>query len=476
MSSLPLRFYHRLPAPARSLAATMRGWYLRWSRYGRETPQLVAEAHERERWSAAQWDAWRQERLGYILHRAATRVPFYRAQWAERRRRGDRASWELLENWPILDNDRVRENPRAFIADDQNPRWMFNEHTSGTSGRPLVLWRTHRTMRALHALAVARTRLWHGVSRTDRWAMLGGQLVVPVAARRPPFWVWNAALRQLYMSTYHLAPDLIGAYLDALQRYRIVYLAGYTSSLYALAQEVLRLGRTDVTMRVALTSAEPLPEWQRQTIAAAFCCPVRETYGMSETVAWASECEAGTLHIWPEVGLIEVLADGVLMPPGEERGEFICTGLLNADFPLIRCRLGDSGRLAPPDVPCMCGRSLPALAAIDGRTNDLLLTRDGRRVAWLNPVWYGLPVRQGQIVQETLDRIRVRYVPADGFSPESRHLIVQRLHERLGPVHVLLEEVPEIPRGANGKFRAVLCALPGGGAERVVMAGERNSR
>jgi phenylacetate-CoA ligase len=226
-------------------------------------------------------------------------------------------------------------------------------------------------------------------------------------------------------------------------------------------------------MRVAITSAEPLPEWQRQTIAAAFCCPVRETYGMSETVAWASECEAATLHEWPEVGHIEVLANGVVSAPGEV-GEFICTGLLNLDFPLIRCRLGDSGRLAPRGTPCACGRTLPALAAVEGRTNDLLLTRDGRRVSWLNPVWYGLPVRQGQIVQETLDRVRVRYVPAAGFNAEWRQLVVQRLHERLGPVHVVLEEVPEIPRGANGKFRTVLNVLRG--AERAVLAGERGGR
>src|SRR2546430_15915528 len=94
-------------------------------------------------------------------------------------------------------------------------------------------------------------------------------------------------------------------------------------------------------MRVAITSAEQLTEWQRETIAAAFGCPVRQTYGMSETVAWASECERGTLHLWPEVGLIEVLADDRVTAPGEF-GEFICTGLLNADFPLIRCRLGDA--------------------------------------------------------------------------------------------------------------------------------------
>src|SRR5207248_9980710 len=88
---------------ARSLAASLHGWYLRWSRYGRDTPRLIAEAQEREHWIAAQWDTWRQERLAYVLHRAATRVPYYLAQWAARRRQGDHASWEVLENWPILD-------------------------------------------------------------------------------------------------------------------------------------------------------------------------------------------------------------------------------------------------------------------------------------------------------------------------------------------------------------------------------------
>ena len=85
------------------------------------------------------------------------------------------------------------------------------------------------------------------------------------------------------------------------------------------------------------------------------------------------------------------------------------------------------------------------------------------------------PCNLGQIVQETLNRIRVRYVPAGGLGSASRHLIVQRLHERLGPVHVVLEEVSDIPRGANGKFRTVLCALPDGG-ERAVVAGERGVR
>ena len=87
MSNLSLRLYHGLPAPARSLAATLRGLYLQWWRYGPDSERLVLAARERAGWTLAEWAAWRDERLGYVLHRAATRVPYYRERWEARRRR-----------------------------------------------------------------------------------------------------------------------------------------------------------------------------------------------------------------------------------------------------------------------------------------------------------------------------------------------------------------------------------------------------
>src|SRR5205823_2173534 len=128
-------------------------------------------------------------------------------------------------------------------------------------------------------LVAARTTRWHGVPKEARWGRLGGQLVIPVRQRRPPFWVWNSAMHQLYMSSYHLAPDLIPFYLDAMAEYRLEVLHAYPSSLTALAHEVLRLKRRDLTMRAVFTNAEPLHADQREIIGAAFQCPVVETYG-----------------------------------------------------------------------------------------------------------------------------------------------------------------------------------------------------
>lgn len=457
MTDTLLRVYHCLPGPMRSIAASARGLYLRSWRYGPGSERLVEEALERERWSFEKVKNWQEERLAYVLNRAATQVPYYRDHWAARRRRGDHASWEYLENWPLLEKEYLRQNPTAFLADDCDRRAMFHEHTSGTTGKPLDLWWSRETVQGWYALFEARCRRWYGVSKTDRWAILGGQLITSISKRRPPFWVWNAPLNQLYMSSYHLAPDLIPYYLDALKKYRVKYILGYTSALHALAQTILDREKNELKMTTAITNAEPLFSFQRQAIADALQCPVRETYGMAEIVTSASECTAGKLHLWPEVGWIEVQTSDY-----NEAGELVCTSLLNSDMPLIRYRVGDNAVLAAADEACSCGRNLRILRLVEGRADDLLYTSDGRRVGRLDPVFKTrLPIREAQIIQETINKIRVRYVPSgQTLTPAAAHSIVQRLQERLGAVQVLLEAVDEMPRESNGKFRSVLCNLP----------------
>jgi phenylacetate-CoA ligase len=456
---MALALYHALPGRLRSIAASMHGLRLRRLRYGRQTEQLVEAALQRDSWTRERWAVWQAEQLGALLHRAATRVPYYRRLWSERRSRGDRRSWERLENWPILEKEAVRRDARAFVADDCGTRKLDCVHTSGTTGKPIELWRTRETTRAWYALFEARWRRWYGVSRHDRWAILGGQLVTPVAQRRPPFWTWNAALKQLYMSSYHLAPDLVPHYLKAIQRYRIAYLLGYSSSLFALAQTALATN-VRTSLRVVITNAEPLLAHQRETIEQAFGCPVRETYGMTEIVAAAGECEFGRLHQWPDAGYLEVLDGDQPASPGCS-GELICTGLLNRDMPLIRYRVGDRVTLAASDAVCPCGRTLPLLQSVEGRTDDVLFTADGRTIGRLDPVFKAnLPIREAQIIQERLDCIRVRFVPAADYTPAAGQGLIDRLRDRLGLVQVVLEDTDSIERDRNGKFRAVVCAIP----------------
>lgn len=452
-----LKIYHRLPYSAKVLVAGARGRYLNRWRYGAETEPMVAEFLAHDRWSDEQWRDWREERLAMILRRAAADVPYYREQWARRRAAGDTSSPEVLANWPILTKEEVRKSPRAFLADDCDPKAMYYEHTSGTSGKPLHIWLSKATVREWFALFEARSRRWYGVSRADRWAILGGQLVAPVDRERPPFWVWNSGLNQLYLSAYHLTPANIAAYLEALKKHEVRYLLGYPSGLYRLAQQVIESGMPAPRLAVAIGNAEPLLDHQRAVIAAAFGCPVRETYGMAEIAAAAGECEMGRLHAWPEAGHIEIVSDTADEPvPVGEAGRLIATGLMNRDMPLVRYETGD--RAALGEGACACGRTLLILKGIEGRVDDVVITRDGRHIGRLDPVFKAdIPIREAQLIQEELDLIRVLYVPTDAYTPQDGEMLAQRIRDRTGDdMRVVLEAVDAVPRTANGKFRAVI--------------------
>lgn len=454
--------YHRFPYPLRVLAASGRGFYLRSWRYGPETGEEVERTLARENWSRQQWKTWQDERLACLLHRAATMVPYYREQWAERRRKGDRASWDLLENWPILTKEPVRASPKAFLAEDCDLRKMSVEFTSGTTGKPMTLFRSRETVRTWYALNEARVKNWNGVSRHDRWAILGGQLVTQYQQEKPPFWVWNISLNQLYLSSYHINPRFGEDYRKAMIHYGVTYLLGYPSAMTALAQIFQESGFDAPKLRVALSNAEQLYQHQRDLIGEVFHCPVVDTYGMVETVAAASECDARGMHIWPEVGIIEVVDDDEDRPLASgEVGRFICTGLLNLDMPLIRYEVGDRGAVSSLDAYCACGRTLPMIQQVEGRMDDVVLTPDGRRVGRLGPVFRGeLPVRQAQIIQERIDFLRVKVVPAPEYTAKTDQAIRDRLRDRVGNMEIEIETVEAIPKSANGKTRVIVSQLP----------------
>jgi phenylacetate-CoA ligase len=453
-----LQIYHRLPMPARSIAASLRGYYLSWSRYGAATEKLVEQALERERWSRTRLEEEQNERLAHILERAATRVPHYRNQWnAESNPNGvDRTK---LENWKVLRKDALRADRDGFLADDKNPKNLFLEHTSGTTGTPVEFWSDRAALQSWYALVEARWRRWYGVSRRDRWAIIGGQQVVPFKQEKAPFWVWNAGMNQLYMSALHIKPDFLPQYLDALRRYKIVYLYGYSSSLYWLALAALE-NNISLNLKVVLTNAEPLYDFQREAIERAFNCPVRETYGLCEMVCAMSECEFGRLHLWTEAGVAELLDDQDQPVVNGEAGKLVCTGLLNEAMPLIRYEVMDRAQFAAPDFQCECGRNLPVVEKILGRLDDSIITKDGRKLALLDIIFGAhLHIKEAQIVQETLDLIRIRVVPSNGWGEADANEIRAAIYERMGEVEVRVETVSEIERTFAGKLRVMVSKI-----------------
>jgi phenylacetate-CoA ligase len=161
----------------------------------------------------------------------------------------------------------------------------------------------------------------------------------------------------------------------------------------------------------------------------------------------------------PDVAVVEILRpDGAPCDPGEP-GEVVATPL-NREYQLfVRYRLGD---VAAWDVePCPCGSSMPVIREVLGRLEDVVVGPDGRRLVRFHGIFVDQPhIREGQIIQERLDLIRVKVVPAAGFGDADVADVIGRVQNRLGAsVMVRVEAVERIPRSSRGKFQAVVSRL-----------------
>jgi phenylacetate-CoA ligase len=85
------------------------------------------------------------------------------------------------------------------------------------------------------------------------------------------------------------------------------------------------------------------------------------------------------------------------------------------------------------------------------------------------------PILEAQIVQDALDHIRLLVVPSADYSDADGAQVAERIRDRLGDVTVVVDTVPSIPRTANGKLRAVVCAIPADQRRLLGSAARRGS-
>jgi len=110
--------------------------------------------------------------------------------------------------------------------------------------------------------------------------------------------------------------------------------------------------------------------------------------------------------------------------------------------------------------PCPCGRGLPVLREIQGRSTDFVLTSDGVVVHGLALIYVlrDLPgIERFKIVQHDLYNTEVVVIADEHYSLESDEHIATAFRARLGSnVNVSIKHVSEIPAESNGKFRYVV--------------------
>ena len=424
--------------------ASVKGHFLKNMRYDYSIERRIEEYIERENWNKNNWKVWIENRLQRILYDSKKYVPFYKEFW-----KNSEKSYELLENWPLIDKKIIIDNPNAFIDMRFNKSKLYIDHTSGTTGTPINIFLDHETIKNQYALFEARVKRKYDIRINDKWAIFGSQRVCLFENKKPPFWVYNYAANQLYFSSLHIADWSVLDYFKAFQKYQPCYIVGYTNSIYELAFRMLNIGLT-FPLKAVVTNAEPLYSFQKNIIQKVFKCSVVETYGQAELVTYANRFPDGKMYQSPEMGMYEIINKSE--HNGLEYGELIGTSLISRAMPFIRYNTNDL-------ITCdeiQNQYALPEFGKILGRNDDVIILKDGRRVVQIDGIFSSnINIIQGQIIQQDFNKFHIKIVPSKKWNKLDAYLLKKNLAERIGEVDLDIELCSSIEKTWAGKFRAI---------------------
>jgi phenylacetate-CoA ligase len=347
-----------------------------------------------------------------------------------------------------------------LVADNFNRRDLRRKRTGGSTSVPLHVFVDNQAFSRKTA-ATWRHNRWTGYDIGERLAMVWG-------ATPPPATLRGKIRRALYdrsfaLDTLAMTEKNMRNFLDRCRRLKPGYMIGHAHSMFLLADFCLSAGIDDIQFTSVITTAMVLLPREREVIERAFQTSVFNRYGCEELSIIASECEIHRgLHLHAEGLITEVVHGDSPVQPGEF-GDLVFTDLENHAMPFIRYRIGDVGALTT--APCPCGRTLPLLAEVRGRTADFLHTPEGNRVfgiSVLDTMMIHIPgIKQAQLVQEQPDELIVRLVvDRESFAANGDAQLRKELPNYFGPhMRYRFEFVDRILPEKNGKYRFAICNL-----------------
>lgn len=408
-------------------------------------------------WEGPRLESLRLARLKELLEYAGIHVPYYRDLFREigfipR----DVSSLSELARLPYLTKSVIRANTERMKSDQAVGLARFN--TGGSSGEPLIFFIGRE--RVSHDVAAKwRATRWWGVDIGDPEIVLWGSPIELGTQDRIKA-LRDKLLRTELMPAFEMSEAKLDNFIARIRDLRPKMLFGYPSAFAHIARHAIKRGQpmNDLGIKVAFVTSERLYDDQRELISKTFACPVANGYGGRDAGFIAHECPAGGMHITAEDIIVEIVDEQGKVLPAGEAGEIVVTHLATRDFPFIRYRTNDIGVLGAET--CSCGRGLPLLKEIQGRSTDFVVAADGTVMHGLALIYIlrDIPgVKSFKVIQESLQKTLVLLITDDEFKPPMVDHIIAGFRRRLGSnVEVMVQVVETIPCEKSGKFRYIV--------------------
>jgi phenylacetate-CoA ligase len=394
-----------------------------------------------------------QNKLNSILRHCIQNVPFYQDLKSERN--------ISIGDFPIIDKTIINANMQDFLAGNISANRRKKNSTSGSTGSNFHFFSDYKTDVIRDAFANLGEQ-WAGASLSQRKLIIWGAERDMINKTLKKKLVNSKFLFNTKMiSSYHMTDENIKNHIiPTINNFKPRIIVGYPSTLAHIA-DYLTKNKISLNHRLKglITSGESLNDLNRVKIENAFDVMVFNRYGCRDVGPIAHECEAHEgLHVFSDHVLVEIVNEkGEHCKPGEI-GEIVVTDLDNYVFPFIRYKIGDIGKWA--NNKCSCGRQLPLLESIEGRTFDLIIGTNNNRV----PGNYFTLLRnklkgidQFQIIQERVGLLEVRLKVNEEYHESSDIKLIDLMKEKLGDdMNIKVKHVANIDTTISGKFRWVI--------------------
>ncbi|MGH8758377.1 MAG: phenylacetate--CoA ligase family protein [Burkholderiales bacterium] len=409
-----------------------------------ESSQWLPEAALRARQSM---------QLRELLAHARRHCRFYRDRLPT-----DVAAWDAI---PLLTRHDLQSHFDALLADTYPLAHgkTFDITTGGSTGEPVMVRRTQLTQLFWEA-STLRDHLWHRRDFSGTMAIIR-HFDRPVDSSRPGRWGSG-----IFPSgpTWHLPVSTdVERQLRWLQSVTPDILLTYPPNLMALMARMGREGMVLSRLREVRMISGTVTPALRQECRNTLNVPLTDLYSAQEVGVIGLQCpESGLVHLQSENLLVEVLNARGEACQEDEVGRVVVTDLHNFAMPLIRYALRDWAERGPT---CPCGRGLPTLRRVLGRTRNMAFSPDGKQfwpVLGLHRFRQAIPdLRQYQLLQTENDAITVNLVCRPPPSAQQLQMLQEVLEEAMGYAYRWTWRIQdtELPLTASGKFEEFMSLL-----------------
>ncbi|AKB84293.1 phenylacetate--CoA ligase family protein [Methanococcoides methylutens] len=415
----------------------------------------------------SQWKSYdelkidQEKQLRHMVHFAYENVPYYHNLFKDLNLRADSIKKvEDLEKLPILNKDIIKQNWEYFKPLNLGNMKYYIHSTGGSTGTPFQ-YRLLKLDRFLSGAMMYRGWGYGGYELGDKMVFLAGSSLDVGANSFIVKKVHEITRNIRKLSSFDMGYEDMYKYAGTIQTFNPKSIRGYASSINLFGSFVKDNAIDLPDISAIYTTAEKLLPHMRDNIEDAFDCDVYDTYGLNDGGVGAYECFEHTgLHIDTERSIMEIVDDdGYQMSDGI--GNILATSLYNYAMPFIRYDTGDMGHII--DDQCGCGRKSKLLKEVIGRSVDILITPEGKKVHGyflLYIFWeYGAGIENYQVIQNKINNILIKIVPTDHFDVNNLSLIRNSIKAKSASWNVDFEFVDSIEKTKAGKYKFILNQL-----------------